>query len=143
MIIEGSTTPIKTFIDSGVLIFAARGEGELAQKALSILEDSNREFASSIFLKLEVLPKAVYNQKKAEKKFYQTYFDAVSFWATDLEKIVEQGLEEATISGTGAMDSLHLASAKLLEVDEFITNEKPNKSIHRSQNIKLISLYNI
>jgi hypothetical protein len=25
---------IKTFIDSGVLIFAARGEGELAEKAL-------------------------------------------------------------------------------------------------------------
>jgi hypothetical protein len=132
---------IKTFIDSGVLIFAARGGGELAEKALSILEDSDREFASSIFVKLEVLPKAIYNKKEAEIKFYQTYFDAVSFWATDLEKIIEQGLKEASIYGTGAMDSLHLASAKLLKVDEFITNEKPNKSIHRSKNIKIISLY--
>lgn len=28
---------IKTFIDSGVLIFAARGEGELAEKAVTLL----------------------------------------------------------------------------------------------------------
>lgn len=82
---------IKTFIDSGVLIFAARGEGELAENALSILEDSDREFASSIFIQLEVLPKAIYTKKQAEIKFYQTYFDAVSYWATDLEIIVEQG----------------------------------------------------
>ncbi|WP_277621706.1 hypothetical protein [Cyanobacterium aponinum] len=41
------------------------------------------------------------------------------------------------------MDSLHIASAKLLQVDEFITNEKTNKSIHRSQNINIISLYDL
>lgn len=134
---------IKTFIDSGVLIFAARGEGELAEKALSILEDSNRQFTSNIFIKLEILPKAIYTKKQGEIKFYQTYFDAVSYWATDLEKIIELGLKEASIYGVGAMDSLHLASAKLLEVDEFITNEKPNKSIHRSQNINIISLYDL
>jgi predicted nucleic acid-binding protein len=50
---------IRTFIDAGVLIYAARSEGEIAEKALQILEDENREFASSIFLKLEVLPKAI------------------------------------------------------------------------------------
>ncbi|BAQ63149.1 hypothetical protein GM3708_3555 (plasmid) [Geminocystis sp. NIES-3708] len=134
---------IKTFIDSGVLIFAARGEGELAEKALSILEDSDREFASSIFIQLEILPKAIYNKKQTEINFYNTYFEAVSYWATDLEKIIKQGLEEASNYSTGAMDSLHIASAKLLEVDEFITNEKPNKSIHRSQSINIISLYDL
>lgn len=68
---------ICTFIDSGVLIAAARGEGAIAQRALEILADSNREFASSIFLKLEVLPKAVYNNRTSEVKFYEEYFDAV------------------------------------------------------------------
>lgn len=134
---------IKTFIDSGVLIFAARGEGELAEKALSILEDSDREFASSIFVKLEILPKAIYNKKQPEINFYNTYFEAVSYWATDLENIIKKGLEEASHYGTGAMDSLHIASAKLLQVDEFITNEKPNKSIHRSQSINIFSLYDL
>ncbi|WPF88419.1 PIN domain-containing protein [Cyanobacterium aponinum AL20118] len=133
----------KTFIDSGVLIFAARGEGELAEKALSVLEDSEREFASSIFIQLEILPKAIYNKKQAEIEFYKTYFEAVFYWATDLENIIKKALEEASNYGTGAMDSLHIASAKLLQVDEFITNEKTNKSIHRSQSINIISLYDL
>lgn len=134
---------IKTFIDSGVLIFAARGEGELAEKALSILEDSDREFASSIFIQLEILPKAIYNKKINEIKFYKIYFNAVSYWAKDLEKIIEVALKESSEYGTGAMDSLHIASAKLRQVDQFVTNEKPNKSIHRSQGINIISLYDL
>ncbi|MBW4637316.1 MAG: hypothetical protein KME05_03605 [Gloeocapsa sp. UFS-A4-WI-NPMV-4B04] len=52
-----------TFIDSGVLIAAARGEEAIAERALVILEDLTLEFASSIFLKLEVLPKAIYNNQ--------------------------------------------------------------------------------
>ena len=44
---------IRTFIDAGVLIYATRSQGELAERAFQILEDKNREFASSIFLKLE------------------------------------------------------------------------------------------
>ncbi|WP_330204034.1 hypothetical protein [Cyanobacterium sp. Dongsha4] len=90
----------KTFIDSGVLIFAARGEGKLAEKALSVLEDSEREFASSIFIQLEILPKAIYNKKQAEIEFYQTYFEAVFYWATDLENIIKKALEEASNYGT-------------------------------------------
>jgi hypothetical protein len=44
----------RTFIDSGVLIAATRGTGGIAQTALTIIADPNREFVSSIFLKLEV-----------------------------------------------------------------------------------------
>lgn len=64
---------IRTFIDAGVLIYAARSQGDLAERAFQILEDENREFASSIFLKLEVLPKAIYNQQSSEVKFYETF----------------------------------------------------------------------
>ncbi|BAU08518.1 hypothetical protein FIS3754_44660 [Fischerella sp. NIES-3754] len=35
---------IRTFIDAGVLIAAARGVGIVAERALTILEDPNREF---------------------------------------------------------------------------------------------------
>ncbi|NEP43894.1 MAG: hypothetical protein F6K35_33605 [Okeania sp. SIO2H7] len=70
---------IRTFIDAGVLIYAARSQGEIAEKALEILEDENREFASSIFLKLEVLPKAIYNGQGSEVKFYETFFTEIDF----------------------------------------------------------------
>ncbi len=48
-----------TYVDAGVLIVAARGTDTLAAKALEILDDPRREFASSDLLRLEVLPQAV------------------------------------------------------------------------------------
>ncbi len=130
-----------TFIDSGVLIAAARGTGAIAERALAILEDPDREFASSIFLKLEVLPKAIYNSRSSEVKFYEEYFDAVSYWAEDIDQIIKNAYREVSESGLGAMDALHVAAAVLVGAVEFITNEKPEKSIHRTQNVQVISIW--
>ncbi len=132
---------IRTFIDAGVLIYAARSQGELAERAFQIIEDKNREFASSIFLKLEVLPKAIYNQQTSEVKFYETFFDEVSYWATDLDSIIQAAYKESSQFGLGAMDALHVAAAVSVGAIEFITNEKPEKSIHRTPSIKIISIY--
>ncbi len=45
-----------TYIDSGVLLSATDGVGRIAEKALEILGDLSLEFASSEFVKLEVMP---------------------------------------------------------------------------------------
>ncbi|MBE9206457.1 PIN domain-containing protein [Nostoc sp. LEGE 06077] len=132
---------IRTFIDAGVLIYAARSQGDMAEKALQILEDENREFASSIFIKLEVLPKAIYNQQRSEVKFYEAFFDEVSYWAKDINTIIETAYEESSKFGVGAMDALHIASAIYVGATEFITNEKLERSIHRTQSIKMISIH--
>ena len=132
---------IKTFIDAGVLIYAARAQGDLAERALEILEDADREFASSIFLKLEVLPKAIYNRQSAEIRFYETFFAEVAYWAKDIDTIIKLAYQESSEFGLGAMDALHIAAAVSVGATEFITNEKPNKSIHRTQSIKIISIY--
>jgi hypothetical protein len=58
-----------TYIDSGVLISATDGVGRIADKALEILGDSQREFACSEFVKLEVSPKAVFNKLNSMKSF--------------------------------------------------------------------------
>ena len=42
-----------TFVDSGVLIAAARGQPELQEPASAVLVDPIREFASSDFVRLE------------------------------------------------------------------------------------------
>jgi len=84
-------TVIRTFLDAGVLITAARGTGEDADKALQLLKDRDREFAASPFLKLEVLPKALFNQRNLEVAFYEAYFDAVAHWATNIEQLLTAG----------------------------------------------------
>ena len=132
---------IRTFIDAGVLIYAARSQGEIAEKALQILEDENREFASSIFLKLEVLPKAIYNHQKSEVKFYEAFFEEVSYWAKDINTIIATAYEQSSKFGVGAMDALHIGAALSVEATEFVTNEKPGRSIHRTPTIKMISIH--
>jgi predicted nucleic acid-binding protein len=130
---------IRTFIDTGVLITAARGSDNTVQRSIDILQDPDREFASSPFLKLELLPKAIYNQRQPEIVFYEAYFAMVTYWATDLEAIMAAAYREVAEFGLGAMDALHIAAAVAVGSEEFITNEKPEKSIHRTPSIRIIS----
>jgi hypothetical protein len=39
------------------------------------------------------------------------------------------------------MDGLHVAAAHLLRADEFVTTEKPTKSIYRSALVKIVYLF--
>jgi predicted nucleic acid-binding protein len=130
---------IRTFVDTGVLITAARGSDNTVQRSIDILQDPDREFASSPFLKLELLPKAIYNQRQPEIVFYEAYFAMVTYWATDLEAIMAAAYREVAEFGLGAMDALHIAAAVAVGAEEFITNEKPEKSIHRTPSIRIIS----
>ena len=55
--------PRLIYVDSGVLLAAAWGVDAIAQEAFAVLDDPDVQFASSIFVKLEVLPKALYNRR--------------------------------------------------------------------------------
>jgi hypothetical protein len=45
----------------------------------------NREFASSRFVQLEVLPKAIFNKQQDETEFYETFFNAVIHFGIALD----------------------------------------------------------
>lgn len=130
----------RTFVDAGVLIAAVRGQPHVASQAMAILDDPEREFASSEFVRLEVLPKAIYHQQTAEVEFYQAFFAAVSHWAGPTEQIVRAAYEEACRSGLSAVDALHVAAAVALSADELVTTEKPSRPLHRTTAIKIVSI---
>ena len=132
---------IRTYLDAGVLITAARGKAPLATRALDILDDPNRQFVSSVFLKLEVMPKAIYHKKASEVEFYEAVFDAVTDWAESTDEIVERGYSEALAFGLAALDALHVAAAATLGADELVTTEKSDKPIHRRAAVKVVSLW--
>ena len=132
---------IKTYIDSGVLIAAYRGVGDLAVRAVQILDSSDREFASSQFVKLEILPKATHGKRQAEVDFYQEFFAGVTYWSESGETVVEIALQQASVVGLGALDALHVASAISVGADELVTTEQPTKPIHRVKDIQVISIH--
>lgn len=100
----------------------------------------DREFVSSQFVRLEVLPKAIYHQQQDKAEFYETFFDAVSDWATDLDQVTQDAYQLACTYGLAAVDALHVASALLLKADELITTEKSTKPMHRVMGIQIISI---
>jgi hypothetical protein len=132
--------PIRTFLDSGVLIAAFKGAPPLRERALEILEDPDRVFLTSPFVRLEMLPKAIFNKQVNETRFYEQFFARAEF-VTDLMAIFNLGEEEAARSGVGSMDSLHIAAAHLLMADAFVTTERPTKSVHRSSLVKVVCLF--
>ncbi|MGB9701053.1 MAG: PIN domain-containing protein [Thermodesulfobacteriota bacterium] len=130
----------KTFVDAGVLIAAARGKEEISAKAREILDDPNREFVSSPFLKLEILPKPIYEKRKAEVEFYEIFFNAVIHWADSVQDITKIAYAEACRFGLSAMDALHVAAAIAAGAQELVTTEKPEKPIHRVDSINILSI---
>ncbi len=130
-----------TYVDSGVLISATDGVGRIAEKSLEILGDYEREFASSEFVKLEVLPKAIYNKQTEEAKFYEEFFSDVKYWANDLAQIVQDADQISSQYGLAAMDALHVAAALSVGAEELVTTEKRTKPMHRVTSINVVSLF--
>ena len=130
----------KTYVDSGVLIAAFRGQGDPTARAMQILDDPTREFASSIYVKLETLPKAIYHNNVNEISFYQSFFQSVRQWADQLDIIAETAFTQASEFGLKAMDALHIAAAMSIDADEFVTTERSTKPIHRVTAVNVVSL---
>ena len=130
-----------TYIDSGVLLSATDGVGIIAEKALQILGDSQREFASSEFVRLEISPKAIYNKQTEEAQFYEEFFGDVTYWANDLTHIVQEGYQIAAQYGLAAMDALHVAAALSVGAEEFVTTEKKTKPMFRVSSLKVVSIF--
>jgi predicted nucleic acid-binding protein len=130
-----------TFVDAGVLISAARGISGNSRSALTILDDPNRFFVSSMFVPLEVLPKASFYQRVDERDFYETFFRKVERWAPVGKELLEGAFRVASDNGLSAIDALHVAAALVVGADELITTEKPTKPIHRVKGVPLRVVY--
>lgn len=130
-----------SFIDSGVLIAAVRGTPEVVAAARGILTDPESAFASSAFVRLEVLPKASFHGRDKERAFYEAFFESVRHWAPVGEPLVREALEVASRVGLSALDALHVAAALAVGADELITSEKPDRPVHRVRGISIRTLY--
>jgi predicted nucleic acid-binding protein len=132
---------IRTYVDTGLLIAAARGNGVLGERALAVLRDSaSREFVSSDYVRLEVIPKPTYFGREAEVKFYNLYFSTVSRWLGFDVGHLEAAFEEACRAGLQSYDAIHVVVAAMSGCDELITTEKPGSAIHRTTLIRVVSI---
>lgn len=131
---------MRTYLDSGVLFWAWRGQEEEHRKAMEIINDPDREFVSGVFLKLETLPKATYFQIEEERSLYQGFFNLCVELVDGSTALCRRALSEAERKGLGAIDTLHIESALEAGAEEIVTTEKPEKAIHRTDRIRIRSI---
>jgi predicted nucleic acid-binding protein len=124
-------------VDSGVLIWAAQGVTENAELALPFVTDSSREYVTSDYVRLELIPKATFHRNQAELDFYEAFFQANIRCIPTSESLVKEAMDHGCHTGISGIDALHIACAVFAGAEEFITTEKRAKPIHRTRLIKV------
>lgn len=132
--------PTLTYIDSCVLIASAARNAPMAAKARPFLADENREYVTSDYVKLEVLPKAIYHKNKTEEDTYNSFFALCVRSVPTSDALMKQAMEEAAKTGMSGFDALHIVCAVFGGAEEFITTEKTSKPMHRTKLVKVISI---
>jgi predicted nucleic acid-binding protein len=118
-------------MDAGILISATTGRDDLFDRAWEILDDPERVFLSSDFVRLEVLPKAYYFHHQDEVDFYEMFFSEVAQIVPVSEALISRAHLEAQSTGLGALDALHVAAAKISGAEEFVTTERSTTALFR------------
>lgn len=131
---------IRTYVDSGILIEAYRGSSALAGPALAILSDINREFVTSEFVRLEVLPKPTFQRRLVEVAFFNAFFATVSQSAAINRGLVRLAMRRAEEFGLSAVDALHIAAAETTGAAEFMTAERSTSPLSRVSSIHVLSI---
>jgi len=130
----------RTYIDANLLIAAFKGNEDIAQRALQILDDPERQLVASDFIRLEVLPKPTFYKLNLEVKFMlEVLKNTENVPVTS--KLTEKAVEFAMQYDLSPIDSLHISAANMAAVDEFVTLEKPTKPICKVIEIRVKSLY--
>ncbi len=128
-----------TFVDSSVLLAAARGEDEAYQRAMNVLDDPERSFVSSVYVRLETLPNAVFFDREEEVEACESFFDQVARWVPSSPELSTRAFELACQYGLGAVEALHVAAAEMADA-ELVTAEKPTKPMLRVSSPRVISI---
>ena len=131
---------MKTFLGSGVLMRAWKGEEAEAEAAGQVLEDPSRQLLTSEIIRLELLPKPLYFQQKDEEAFYEEVFRRSECDKVD-GVLYRNAFALAERYGLAAADAFNLASALRLQADEFVTTERPGKPMFRVKEVRVVTLH--
>lgn len=131
----------RTYIDANVLIAAFRGEEQVAQRALRVLDDPGRKLVVSDYLRLEVLPKPTFHKRQEEVEFMQTVFDGAAENLETSSDLTSRALAMASKYDMTPIDALHIGAAAVAGVDELVTLEKPTKPMCKVEEVNVVSIH--
>ena len=124
-----------TYLDSGVLIAAAKGNEALSARAMAIISDPSRTFISSPFLRIETLHRTEYEGYQDQADFHRAFLSSAAVLYEDSQLAVSKAEEIAASDGVDALDAMHVAVAILASADEIITTENITRPFYRASRL--------
>ena len=85
---------VRTYIDTGVLIQAISGKKELSEIAMAFLYDPLREYITSDYVKIELLPKCTFHKNNEERQFYEEFFQNCATRVPSSDDLLALAIEE-------------------------------------------------
>lgn len=131
---------LKTYVDANVLISAFQGKNDISRRAMAVLDDPEREFVISDFLRLEAIPKPTFLKRLDEIAFMTGFFDNASASVETSPALMAQALQLACIYDLHPIDALHISAAYMADVTEFITSEKSTRPMFNVRELLVVSL---
>lgn len=133
---------IVTYVDTSVLITALTGTGPTAVKAYEVLNDPNRSFVYSDYLRLETICKPTFYKRTDSLDVYNEFFSAAKI-TPNSDEVVQRAVDLGCKHDIEPMDALHVSASVGGNADEFVTAEKPTSPIFRATDLglKLSSIY--
>jgi len=131
----------RTYLDANVLIAAFRGEEQIAERALKVLDDPDRALMVSDYLRLEVFPKPTFHKRHEEIEFMRAVFAHAAEIVPTSDELTERAVELASRYDMTPIDALHVGAAVVAGADELVTMEKPTKPMCRVSEVKVVSIH--
>jgi predicted nucleic acid-binding protein len=138
---DPKTTAVVLIEYQNDLIAAFRGESDIAFRALEVLDDSERQFVISDYLRLEVLPKPTFLGRHEEVLFMRTFLEEAAEDVPSSQEVTGRAVNLASPYDMTPIDALHVGAAVTAAVDELVTVEKATKPMCRVREIKVVSLH--
>jgi hypothetical protein len=105
--------------------------GAMGVEALALFNEADRLFVPSDFVRLEVLPRAIYYKRQAEVAFYERCFARAVHIVQYSEPLMKQAYAEACTTGLAALDASHIVAAHAGGATDFITTERSTSPLFR------------
>jgi hypothetical protein len=112
----------------------------ISDTALAYLHDPLRDYVTSDYLKVELLPKCTFHKNNEEKQFYEDFFKSCITHVPSSDALLALAIDEGGRTGISGMDAIHVACAVVGSAEELITGERPESLINKANGIKVISI---
>lgn len=118
--------PGRTYLDTGVLLAAYKGDEAASDRAMAIIADEERSFIASDLLTIECVCPAIRSRHFAQAAFCSEFINSCDHIELNRD-ISQSAIQFLSNHAIQIIDAMHICAAVHAGAEEFITTEAVTK----------------